>query len=98
VSRKRSGPALLEQPGPWSNPATRGRTCPKIPSPPAEPTETIDTLIAAMKDAAPADTRLYARAVARHFEEDISAIGEDVARLGDRMIAFVDALTTKEVR
>jgi hypothetical protein len=66
--------------------------------PPAEPTETIDTLIAAMKDAAPADTRLYARAVARHFEEDITAIGEDVARLGDRMIAFVDALTTKEAR
>jgi hypothetical protein len=59
--------------------------------PPAEPTETIDTLIAAMKDAAPADTRLYARAVARHFEEDI-------ARLGDRMSAFVDALTTKGAR
>jgi hypothetical protein len=59
--------------------------------PPAEPT--IDTLIAAMMDAAPADTRLYARAVARHFEQDITSIGEDVARLNDRMSAFVDALT-----
>jgi hypothetical protein len=55
--------------------------------------ETIDTLIAAMKDAAPADTRLYARAVARHFEQDITAIGEGVARLNDRMSAFVVALT-----
>jgi hypothetical protein len=57
-----------------------------IPSP--APEETIAALLSGLRDATSAgEAKLFARAVARHFEHEL-------AKMGDDMSAFVDALTT----